>query len=83
LEVVSGGRGWRPYAYGSFAAFVAGVEAGTSLSVVVWVAADVVSADTLIVRSHAYGPGAVRRMLEATVQQAPGGPRILEWRDVR
>ena len=82
LDVVSGGRGWRPYAYGSVADLV-GTDAGRRLSVVVWVAADPAVDDTLIVRSHAYGPGGVRRMLEATVSQARGGPRVRAWRERR
>jgi hypothetical protein len=83
LEAVSGGRGWHPYAYGSFGDLVVGMEAGRRLSVVVWVAADPAADDTVIVRSHAYGPGGVRRMLEATVRRAPDGPRIVQWRELR
>ena len=82
LALVSGARGWRPYAYGWLADLVPAEGAGRALTVVVWVAAEPAADDTLIVRSHAYGPGGVRRMLEATVQQAPGGLRILEWREL-
>ncbi|HEY6362424.1 MAG TPA: pilus assembly PilX N-terminal domain-containing protein [Vicinamibacterales bacterium] len=82
IEVVGGRRGWRPYAYGSLADLVPGAAAGR-LSVVVWVAAEAGADDIVIVRSHAYGPGGVRRMVEATVGRTPDGARVLDWREER
>lgn len=74
-------RAWEPYAYGRFSDMVPGA-AGDRLSVVVWVAAEPVGDDNLIVvRSHAYGPGGVRRMVETTVQRTVDGPQVTTWRE--
>jgi hypothetical protein len=72
-------RRWRPYAYGAFADLVPGADLGR-VSVVVWVAAEPGADDTLIVRSHAYGPG-VHRVVEATLGRTLAGPRVLDWRE--
>jgi len=82
LDDDAGERDWRPYAYGSLANLVPGADVGRRFSVVVWVAAGPAADDTLIVlRSHAYGPGGVRRIVEATVGRTIDGPRIVAWRE--
>ena len=84
IEEVATTPGWQPYAFGSWGDMVPGADAGGRLSVVVWVAADPRGDDTVIVlRSHAYGPQGVRRMVEATVGHTLEGPRVLDWREWR
>jgi hypothetical protein len=75
-------RDWHPYAYGRFSQMVPGAADASRLSVVVWVAVDALGDDNLIVvRSHAYGPRGVRRMVEATMQRTADGPRVTTWRE--
>jgi hypothetical protein len=83
IEVVAGRGKWRPYAYGALTDLVPGARARPDLTVVVWVAADPAADDKLIVRSHAYAPGGVRRMVEVTVARTADGPRVLAWREAR
>lgn len=73
---------WQPYAYGRFGDMLPGANADRRLSIVVWVAADPLGADNrVVVRSHAYGPRGVRRMVETIVEQTPDGPRVIAWRE--
>ena len=82
LEAAAGASGWQVYAHGWLSDLVPGAEADRRLSLVVWVAADPSGDDNLIVlRSHAYGPRGVRRMIETTVEQTLDGPRIRSWRE--
>ena len=82
LQAVADTRIWQPYVYGRFSDMVPGAADDRRLSVVVWVAAEPPGDDNVIVvRSHAYGPRGVRRMVEATVQQTVDGPRVTTWRE--
>jgi hypothetical protein len=82
LEAVAEARDWHPYVYGHFGDMFPG-PADRRVSVVVWVAAEAVGDDNLIVvRSHAYGPRGVRRMVETSVQRTVDGPRVTLWREV-
>jgi hypothetical protein len=82
IDSVAGRAGWQPYAYGRFSDMLPGTDGDRRLSVVVWVAADPIGDDNLIVvRAHAYGPGGVRRMVESTVERTPGGLRVVAWRE--
>jgi hypothetical protein len=82
LEAIADARDWQPYAYGRFSDMVPGAAADRRLSVVVWVAAEPLGDDNLIVvRSHAYGPAGVRRMVETIVQRTVDGPRVTTWRE--
>jgi hypothetical protein len=82
LEAIAETLNWQPYAYGRLSDMLPGAAADARLWVVVWVAADPVGDDNLIVvRSHAYGPAGVRRMVEATLRLTLDGPRIAEWRE--
>ena len=88
LEAIADGRDWKPYAYGWLGNMVPEAAGDRRLSVVVWVAAEPSGDDKqgegtpIVVRSHAYGPRGVRRMVEATVQQTVDGPRTTMWREV-
>jgi hypothetical protein len=82
-DAVAEARAWQRYAYGRFADMLRGVAGNPRLSIVVWVAADPLADDNLIVRSHAYGQLGVRRMIEAIVQRTDGGPRVIGWREDR
>jgi hypothetical protein len=76
------GLAWQPYAYGRFHEMLPGANADSRLSVVVWVAADPDGDENqVVVRSHAYGPSGVRRMIEARVQRTVDGLRVIEWRE--
>ena len=82
LDAIAEALGWQPYAYGRLSAMLPGAAADERLSVVVWVAADPGGDDNLIVvRSHAYGPQGVRRIVETTVEQTGDGPRVATWRE--
>jgi hypothetical protein len=82
LETLAEARDWQPYAYGSFSDMVPGAAADRRLSVVVWVAAAPLGDDNLIVvRSHAYGPRGVRRMVETMVRRTVDGPQVTTWRE--
>ena len=82
LEAIAATRDWQPYAYGRFSDMVPGAAGNARLSVVVWVAAEPLGDDKLIVlRSHAYGPRGVRRIVETTVQRTIDGPRVTTWRE--
>jgi hypothetical protein len=88
LDGVAEERDWHPFAYGQFSDLVPGAAADGRLSVVLWVAAEPSSADNqdenqIVVRSHAYGPKGIRRMVEATVRQTVDGPRVTTWREDR
>ncbi len=84
IEEVASTHGWQPYAYGWVGDMVPGADEGRRLSVIVWVAADPRGDDKVIVlRSHAYGPQGVRRMIEAAIGQTLEGPRVLAWREWR
>jgi hypothetical protein len=81
LQAVADAHEWQPYAYGRLSEMVPGAAADLPLWVVVWVAADAGGDDNLIVvRSHAYGPSGVRRMVEATLRHTIDGPRVAGWR---
>jgi hypothetical protein len=82
LEAIADTLNLQPYAYGRLSDLLPGAAADARLWVVVWVAADPVGDDKLIVvRSHAYGPAGVRRMVETTLRQNLDGPRVAEWRE--
>ena len=82
VEAETSTPGWQPYAFGWFGDLLPAGEKDRRLSVVVWVAADPLGDDNLlVVRSHAYGPQGVRRMVETTVARTPDGPRIRSWRE--
>ena len=86
LDAVAEERDWQPFAYGQFSDLVPGTAADGRLSVVVWVAAEPSRADNpddnqIVIRSHAYGPRGVRRMVETTVQWTVDGPRMTTWRE--
>ncbi len=82
VESLAGEADWQPYAYGRFSDMLPGVDGNRRLSVVVWVAADPLGDDkVIVVRSHAYGPRGVRRMVETTVERTPSGPRVIAWRE--
>jgi hypothetical protein len=82
VEAVAGGTRWQPYAYGRVSDMLPRAAGDRRLSVVVWVAADPLGDDKrIVVRSHAYAPRGVRRMVEVTLEQTPGGPRVIAWRE--
>ena len=82
LRAIAEALDWRLYGYGRFKNMVSGAAVDPRLWVVVWVAADPVGDDNLIVvRSHAYGPAGVRRVVEATLRQTLDGPRVAGWRE--
>jgi hypothetical protein len=81
LALAAAASDWRPYAYGSFGDLLPGRDLASRISVVVWLTADPAGDDNVVVlRSHAFGPQGVRRMVEATVERTTGGAYVREWR---
>ena len=89
---------WQLYLWGRLSALLPGAAAADDAYLLVWVGDDPNERDGDPLRdgaapdeaghgivqltAHAYGPGGIRRMLEATVSRVPGGlPRLLTWRE--
>jgi hypothetical protein len=83
---------WHLFAHAGLDRLVPGGLVATSAYVAAWIADDLADGDgdpladangRLLIRARAFGPGGARRSVEALVDRAGPGLRMLSWRELR